>query len=288
MANETEFSNFITVAAFVEANVQPHFRSAAIMPNLMHTVQIPRGSNASKLRKAGSLTATAKTESTDQANAEYTESSPNTLTLAAVKVYVELSDEAVRHGNADINALAREAGLAVAQKFDTDAMALFDAFNGGTAVGTSGVDCSPQVLLQANYTLQAQNIPGPYVYVLQPVQIYDVQDDILAASASLWANPAMLDIMGGQAPSDNGLRGSFLGNAVYQSTNVESVNTNADWAGAHFSPQYGLAAGFETGGQLLVEFDKNIKKGVYEMAVTLWYDVKEYSDVAGVSIETDQ
>lgn len=288
MANETEYSNYITVAEWVEANIQPYFRSAAIMPNLVHTVQIPRGSKSIKLRKAGSLAATAKTESTDHSNAEYTESSPATLTLAAVKVYTEVSDEAIRHAGADLDALTAEAGRAVAQKFDTDAMALFDALNGGTQVGTSGADCSPQILLQANYTLQAQNIPGPYVYVLHPVQIYDVQDDILASSASLWSNPATLDILGGQAPSDNGLRGSFLGNAVYQSTNVESVNTNADWAGAHFSPQYALAAGFEQGGQLLVEFDKNIKKGVMAMAVTLWYDVKEYSDIAGVSIETDQ
>lgn len=288
MANETEYSNLVTVAAYVEAGIQPHFRSAAIMPNLMHVVQIPRGSNSVKLRKSGSLVATGKTEATDHANAEYTETSPATLALTAVKVYCEISDEAIRHGNADLDALTQEAGKAVGQKFDTDAMALFDALNGGTQVGTSGADCSPQILLLANYTLQAQNIPGPYAYVLHPVQIYDVQDDILAASASLWANPVMLDIMGGQSPADNGLRGSFLGNPVYQSTNTESVNGDADWAGALFSPQYALAAGFEIGGQLVVEFDKNIKKGVTEMSVTLWYDVKEYSDVAGVSIETDK
>lgn len=285
---ETVFTDLVTVAAFVENEIQPHFRAAAIMPNLMHTVQIPRGSDSSKLRKAGSLAATAGAEATDHAIATYSVTSPATLLLAEVKVYVELSDKVMKFTDVELAEVAAEAGRAIATKFDVDAMALFDAFNGGTQVGTSGSDCSPQILLQANYTLQAQNIPGPYVFVLNPVQIYDVQDDILAASASLWSNPTMLDIMNGQAPADNGLKGSFLGCAVYSSTNTESVNTNNDWAGAHFSPRYALAAGFELGGGVTVEFDRNIRKGVTAMAATLWYDVKEYSDKAGVSIETDQ
>lgn len=286
MANETNYAQYQTVAAFVDGAIAPHFRAASIMLNLMHLVNFVGKSDSYKLRKAGSVTATAATESTDHATSQYAETSPNTLTAAEVKVYLEISDKAIKFAQADLEALAREAGQAIAQKFDTDAMALFDSFNGGTQVGTSGADCSPQILLQAAYTVNAQNIPAPLVYVLHPVQIFDVQDDVLASSASLWSNPTNLNILNGQPPAENGLRGTFLGVPIYQSTNVESVNTGADWAGACFSPVYGLAAGLA--GDVTTKVGYNVKKGVTEIGCSLWYDVKEYQDLAGVSIETDQ
>lgn len=286
MANETEYSNYQTVAAYLDTAIAPHFRAAAIMPNLVHLVNFQSGSDSVKLRKAGSLTATAATESTDHANSEYTETTPATLTAAQVKVYVELSDKALKFAGASPEALAQEAGRAIGQKFDTDAMALFDSLNGGTAVGTSGVDCSPQILLQATYVLAAQNIPGAYVFVLHPTQIYDVQDDLITSGAVIWSNPTALDIMSGQPALANGWKGKFLDLDVYSSTNTESVNTDADWAGACFSPQFALAAGFAGG--IETEIGRNRKKGVTELSITLWYDVKEYNDLAGVSIETDK
>lgn len=286
MANETVFSNYEVVAAYLDTAIAPHFRASAIMPNLVHLVNFTGKSDSVKLRKAGSLTATTATEATDHATSQYDESSPATLTAVQIKVYVELSDKAQKFAQASIEELAAEAGRACAQKFDTDAMALFDSLNGGTQVGTSGVDCSPQILLQATYVLEAQNIPGPYVYVLHPTQIYDVQDDLITSGAVIWSNPTQLSLMSGQPAQANGWKGTFLDIDVYKSTNTESVNTDADWAGACFSPQFALAAGFAGGVE--TEIGRNIKKGVTELGITMWYDVKEYQDLAGVSIETDK
>ena len=283
---ETLFANYETVAAYLDTAISPYFRAAAIMPNLVHLVNFQNGSDQVKLRKAGSLTATLASEATAHAIATYDETTPATLQAIQIKVYVELSDKALKFANANPQSLAAEAGRAIAQKFDTDAMALFDSMNGGTQVGSSGVDCSPQILLQATYVLAAQNIPGPYVFVLHPTQIYDVQDDLITSGAVMWSNPAQLDIMSGQAPLANGWKGRFLDLDVYASTNTESVNAAADWAGACFSPQHALAAGFAGG--IETEIGRSRSKGVTELAVTLWYDVKEYNDLAGVSIETDQ
>lgn len=286
MANETEYSNYQTVAAYLDTAIAPYFRSAAVMPNLVHLVNFQSKSDSVKLRKAGSVTATAGVESTDHAISEYTETSPATLTAAEVKVYMEISDKAIKFAQADLQALARECGAAIAMKFDTDAMALFDSLHGGTQVGTSGSDCSPGILLQAAYTVRAAAVPGPFVYVLNPVQVFDVQDDLLTSGASVWTNESKLSLLDGLAPGNNGNVGSFLGLPVYESNNTESVNANADWAGACFSPQYALAAGFAGGVETRIGY--NIKKGVTELSATLWYDVKEYQDAAGVSIETDQ
>lgn len=286
MALETEYSNYQTVAAYLDTAIAPYFRSANVMANLVHLVNFQDKSDSKKLRKAGSVTATAGVESTDHALSEYTETSPATLLAAEVKVYMEISAKALKFGGADLAALAAECGRAIATKFDTDALALLDSLHGGTQVGTSGSDCTPGILLQASYTVRAAAIPGPFVYVLHPVQIYDVQDDLLATTASAWSNESMLSILNGQPPLSNGFAGSFLGLAVYESTNTESVNGNADWAGGCFSPQFALAAGFAGG--IETKMGYNIKKGVAELSCTLWYDVKEYQDSAGVSIETDQ
>jgi len=286
MALETEFSNYQTVAAYIDTMAIPYFRSANIMMNLCALKNFAPGSDSLKLRKAGNLTATTATESTDHALSEYTETSPATLQVTQVKVYTELSDKALKFSGHSWEELAQEAGNAISQKFDQDAMALFDAFNGGTAVGTSGVDNSPEILLQASYTVRAQAVPGELVYVLHPVQIYDAQLDLLTSGASVWTNPVRLDILNGQPPQANGFVGMFNGIPVYESKNTESINTGADWSGACFVRNLALAAGFQ--GTITTEVHRNLKKSMTEIAVDLWYDVKEASDVAGVCIATDQ
>lgn len=286
MANETVYSGYQTVAAFVDANAIPYFRSSNVMMNLCALRNFEPKSDSLKLRKLGSVSATAATEATDHATSNYAETSPATLTASQVKVYVELSDKALKFAGADWQELAKECGEAIGQKFDVDAMALFDSFNGGTQVGTTGVDCSPEILLQASYTVRAKAVKGELVYVLHPTQIYDAQLDILTSGASVWTNPTRLDILDGQPPMANGWVGRFNGIDVYESTNVESVNAAADWAGACFVRGLALAAGFA--GTIETELERDIKKGVLRMATTLWYDVKEASDDAGVSIETDQ
>ena len=285
MANETEYSNYQTVAAYLDSALAPAFRSKTVMMALMHLVNFENGSDSKKLRKAGTLTATAATESQDHAVSEYTQTTPNTLTAAQVKVYVELSDKATLFGGADIEQLVQEGGAALAQKFDTDALALLDALNGGTQVGTSGAALTASILLQANYTLNAANVTDNLVYVLHPRQIYDIQGEILTSTASVWSNPTEITLFNA-APQLNGLRGFFLGVPVFQTTNTESVNGDADWAGGHFAAGLALAAGI--GPQLRSFVGRNIKKGVTELSIESWYDVKEYNDTAGVSIETDK
>lgn len=286
MANETNFSNYQNIQAYVDANAVPHFRGATVMLNLMSLRNFKMGSDSIKLKKKGSLTATNATESTDHATSQYSMTSPNTLTVAESKIFIEISDKALYFSeDADLAELAQECGIALAEKFDTDAAALIDSLNGGTQVGTSGAALTAAILLQANYIFNANKVPGSGVYLLQPRQIFDVQGEILASAAAIWSNPTELSLLSSK-PQANGVRGSFLGDPVFQSSNLESVNAAADWAGGYFSPQFALAAGL--GPQIKSSVGYNRKKGVTEIAVSSWYDVKEYDDKAGVSIETDQ
>jgi hypothetical protein len=286
VANETEYSNYVDVAAFLDANIAPAFRSATISPLFCHQVQFQTGSDSKKLRKAGTLTATTATESTAHTASEYTETSPNTLLATQVKVYVEVSDKAADLVGADLMALAREAGVAIAEKVDSDTFALADALNGGTAIGTTTADATPQHLLDASYTVSANNPPAQLSYILHSVQIYDVQTDILASSASFWGHDAGVTLMDTQIPMTQGFVGSFMGIPVYKSTNLESLNTNADWGGMCIANGLAFAQGF--GPSVKLEFDRNLSKGVHEISAYIWFDAKEYNDDAGVSIVTDK
>lgn len=282
MANETLFAQYQTIAAYVDANIVPAFRSAAIMPNLCAIKQFQSGSDSIKLVKAGTVSATVASEATQHATSQYAETSPNTLAVKQVKVYVEVSDKALMFGGADLAALALECGRACAQKLDIDALALFDSFNGGTMVGTTGTAMTPAKVLQAMYNVTSQDVPGGLAVVLHSSGVFDIQTDMLTTTAAYWTNPATMSLLDGGAPAANGLKGSIFGQPVYQTNNTESQNASADWSGGVINPQYGLALGVF--GSIRSEVDRDIGKGVMKLAVDLWYDVKELQDKAGCAL----
>ena len=283
MANETVYSGLQVVAAYLEAEAVPFFRAATIMANLTRQVPFTKGSASKKLVQAGSLTATAASEATDHANSQYTTSSPNTLTAAEVKVFIEVSKKTMKFTDLDMEALAMECGAAIATKYDADAMALFDGFS--NSVGSTGVDLTPAVMAAAAYTLRLNNIQGPYVYVLHPTAHFDVQANILSSGASVYTNPAFVSFLGAQ-PAANGYVGNLFDVNVFVSTNTESINSGADWGCACFSPQFAIAAGYA--GEIEVEQDNDIKKGVAQLSASLFYDFKEHKDTAGCLILADQ
>lgn len=279
MANETVFSNIETVAAFLASETGPALKAKLIMPNLCHIENFKVGSDSIKLRVKGTLAATAATEATDHATSQYDQTTPATLSVAEFKVYAELSDKAALWSGAQIAEIVDEAVNACGQKLDTDAMALFDGFS--TSVGTTNTDLSDLKLAEASYKLEANNAPGPYAYVLHPKQWWDVREDVVASGASLYVNPQFVTLFSGQ-PAANGFKGSYFDVPVFVSTNTESVTANVDWSGACIAINHALGLGL--GGDVMVETDRNIKKGVHEIAVSIWYDVKEYRDLCGCGI----
>lgn len=275
MANETEYSNIITVAAYVEAEVAPYFRSTAIMPNLVRAFNFDPGSNSKKLPKAGSLVAEIVAESAEATVREYTESSA-TLSAEKGKVLVELSDEEMEFAARSKDTFTQEQGRALADKFDSDAMALFAGFS--NSVGSTGVDLTIAVVQQGFYTLRLNKIPRPYVCAFSPKAVLDLATAIVASSASIWTNPEQISLINGEAQT-NGLAGKILGSDVYESTNITLAT---DHICAIFNPLYALAAGYKGG--FKVETERNLSKGTTEMATTFFHDLTEYNDAAGVKV----
>lgn len=283
MANETLFENIQTVAAFLAADLGPALKAKLIMPNLCHIENFRVGSDSLKLRVKGSVSATAGAEATDHAISEYTETTPGTLTVAEYKVYSELSDKETMWSGAEVGRVLEEMVDACGQKLDTDAMAILDGFS--VNAGAYSADNSDVIMAEAAYKLEAVNAPGPYAYALHPKQWWDVKEDVIASGASVYTNPQRVELFSGQ-PAANGYKGMFFDVPVFISTNAESVNGDADWSGACLAVNHGLALGL--GGGVMIETDRNIKKGVTELSATIWYDVTEYRDACGVQIRSQK
>lgn len=294
MAGETTYSGFTTVAAYVAAFMSPYFRTNVVMLNLLPAQNFRErsdtdpGSNALKFGKMGGLTMSVTSEAASATKVTYSETSVSITAQKAV-TYVELTDEASLFGNgqSDLEFLTQDAGRAAADKFDLDSCALFSSFS-ANVVGTTGVTLTVANLKKAPIKVRLGKVSGPVVYVLHPTQIGDLQDNIITSAAPVWANDqTKLDILDGQPPlNTNGYKGMVLGVPVYETTNVPSINSGADWGGACISPQWAICAG------LLGRFRTKIQPLAQTMtdglAVAMYYNVAIWNDVAGAKIVSKQ
>lgn len=286
MAGETVYAGGVNIAALLDPLIMDHLRSQITVLNWVHRVNFQKGSDSVKMRKRGSMTATTAAEATDHATSQYQQVLLNTLVVQEVKVYCELSDKGRDFSEITLEEMAAEAAMAVLDYVEQTVCGLFDGFS--NVVGTTGVALTPQVLRRALYTLRINKVPGPYVVVLNPTQIDDVQDNIQTSGSAVWGNPAVdFSILNGAPIQENGYAGSYLQAPVYSTTNVEGINTNADWSGAALNPMRAIGFG-EDGRGVRSEVGRNIKKGVTEIGVSLFFDTKEAEDASGCNIVSAQ
>lgn len=292
MAGETVQSGFTTVAAYVASQISPYFRTNVVMMGLIQaqnfrekTPGVP-GSNALKFGRKGNVTVSVTSEAASVTKSTYTETNVS-ITAQKASAYVELSLEADLFGNdnASLDQLTADAGLACADKFDVDALALADGFSAST--GTTGVVLSVDNLKNAPYKVRLNKIKGPLVYVLHPTQIRDIQSSIITSGAALWGNPTtQLDVLNGQPAGDNGRVGQIFSADIYESTNTKSINAAADWAGLCFSPRWAYAAGIL--GRFITQIVPIPQTGLNGLSLHMFYQLAEWNDGAGAYIISKQ
>lgn len=282
MANETKVSSLVTVAAYIDANIAPVLRAATVTMGIVYQTQFESGSSSKKLRKRTAQSAAIVADAAAASNAEYVISAGNTLTQQKAVVLNEISEEAQKFGGLNLQEVTSEQGLAIADKIDTDLLALFAGFSNN--VGSTGVDLTIANMISASYTVRAANAGGPLVYVLHPIQHYDIQNAIVASTAPVWSVPQNIELLGGQ-PLPNGYVGKFFGIDVFVSSNCATANSGADRVGACFNPKLALAMGVGGSVETMVDIDATKRTTLINSA--FYYDVKEYLDGAGCAITTD-
>lgn len=284
MANETEYSNFVTVAAYVASEMSPYFRAAVVTEPLI-TVEAPvAGSNTKKFGKSGNLTAAIIAESASITKSELTDTSV-TPTLQKVAVYVELTDEAESFAGAtaSMQRLAQEAGLAAASKFDTDVLALSAGLSQSS--GTTNTTLTEAKLDTAIYKVRLGNVTGEINAVLHPTQIRDIRQAVIASTATFFTGGANQTLAQTAQRNDAGFAGKYLDVKVYESSNVPSANAGVDWLGMVFTKS-AFACVKTPGFKQLTNI--NVQYALKQLALIGYYGVIEWNDGAGCGVVSKQ
>jgi len=238
--------------------------------------------------KLPTTTASAVGEETDITPAARTTSGAE-ITIAEVGLGTDVTDlaqETTAAGVADLVTWVQSQGRAVGQKITGDICALLSALNGGTAVGSTGVNITVANFIEAIYTLDNANAPGIKTCILHARQIWDLFAAIVAATGTVHSNLPEL-VREGRLPQGTpaaGFMGELLGVPTYQTTEVPTANSAADRAGGMFTRE---AMGFIQLRPVRAEYDRNASARTTEIIVTTAYGVGEIVDGYGVPIVTD-
>ena len=276
----TTLNDLTLAAAVLEQAIVDFARAEAVMRGLVSSHSLAgKMSKAAVIPKWATLSAAALTEGTDMNNTTLSTDGV-TLTAAENGVRVDITDMVLNFAGGDMTAYARQCGLAIADKWDTDLCALSSGFS--TAVGSTGVELTLDILHTAIYQLEAAKAPKGYAFVLHPRQVLDVRTLIAGASgstATFFANPNNATDV---SVKQGAMVGAFMGVPIYQDANIPTANAAADYLGMLIS--VGAAIGEVVGYEAKVEFQRDASLRATEINAVACYGVGEVVDTYGVGI----
>jgi len=229
-------------------------------------------------------------------NTALTETNAN-ITVARRALQYSISDLANLTDSVGLN-VQRLAQSMVGSAQMTFQSLLCDVTDGFTStVGTSGVDMTVDDFFSAQFTLTLASVPGPYICILHPRQLADLQSSLRAEAGPnqyVAATQDMLSIKG------QGFSGMFNGVDIFVSSKVPTANAGADRAGGMFG--YG-AVGYAEGSPfaitgaggivapagtpIVVEFERDASSALTKIIGNYYVGVAKLQDSMGVSIITD-
>lgn len=309
MAGETTFAALsdVTVSAALHAELALKLADRADLmghPALSYIGSITgTGSNVRKGPIWGG--------SADQMAAVADGSSPANTSLSNASVSVTVARQALQRSATDLAAmtwafanpatlvqqLAKDMVTSARMRFTTMLTDITDGFT--STVGTSGSDFSVTNLFSAIGILQLASAPGPFVMLLHPQQLVDLQNSLRAETGALQFVPATPELM---AIKGQGYAGRFLNIDIYVSSTVPTANAGADRAGALMSygavawadgvpgivtGAGGLVIPVDQGAKIYVELQRDASGALTKVVGNHFVGLAKAQDGLGVSIITD-
>lgn len=226
--------------------------------------------------------------------------------LSDSSVNITIARQALRRTITDLASLTDSVGLNV-QALAADMVGaarmrwqellcnLCDDFS--NTVGTSGVNLSVDDFLDAVFTLEQNSVPTPFLSVLHPVQLTDLQNSLRGETGPLQFVSATQEMISAKG---QGFAGSFAGVDIYGSSLIPTANGGADRAGGMFGRgAIGYADGSMTelvgaggvqlpvGTKIAVEFERDSAYAYTHITGNYYVGMSEIQDTMGVSIITD-
>jgi len=166
-----------------------------------------------------------------------------------------------------------------------------------TTAGATTVAMTHDTFLAAQFKLEQNKVPGPYLCILKPKQFTDWASDLETRGGVTQWRTATEEMMIAKGP---GFKGSYNGIDVFSSDQVQSANAGADWAGGMFgrgaigfkelalgAPAPGAIVLVEAG-PVRVELDRSVRTGETAIVGTYWHGFVEIEDLRGVTIVSAQ
>lgn len=260
-----------------------------------------RGSSVLSIPQAGldgyDLMSAVGSETSSASNVALTDASAD-ITIARYALRREISDLANMTDSVGMNVERLAADMVGGYEMAVT-NAICDTIDGFTATaGTSGMDLTVDDFFSALFTLEQASVQTPYVSVLHPVQVTDLQNSIRAEGGALQYIAATQEML---MAKGQGFAGSFLGVDIFKSSKVPTANAGADRAGAMMGyGAVGMAEGavrpiaalggalqFPAGTVIAVEYERNSATALTAITGNAYFGCALMHDDKGVSIITD-
>src|SRR3990167_2123629 len=258
----------------------------APMLGMMERMRLPKGAKSVTVPKVAQMTAAALADGVDLAGSEDIGMTTTSLTSGEIGLKVILTDKLIRQENEDaFRIVGRQMGDAVARKKDRDVIALFTALNGGTLLGSAGLDLEVGNVATLVGFAKANKFPNPVSIVHHPWATFHIALSFLGfagggAGGVPGAGAVMSTTSEGESLLKNFYEFSISGVHVYQDGNIDA-DGSGDGVGAVFSREamvYLESVGFNT------EQQRDASLRGTEVVVTADYGVFELDDSYGAGV----
>ena len=280
MANETTSSSISELYTEIIQEAIFTFQETSVMRPLVTTYNIAGQGKQIAVPIFPTVSASAVAEGTDLSNTEVNPTE-TTITASEVGVMTTLTDLARESSSRPIaQDIGRVFGEAIAKKVDTDLVDLFGSFASGNDLGSAGTELTADLLLKAESTLRALNVPRPYYAVFHPKAVFNLKKTLTQAGYSGTATALSST---GENVFGSGFVGNIFGIDVYENANV-TVDVNDDSVGGVFHP---MSLGLAMKMDFKLETQRDASLRATEIVGTVTYGKGVVKDDYGCAVTVD-
>ena len=280
MANETTSSSISELYTEIIQEAIFTFQETSVMRPLVTTYNISGQGKQIAVPVFPTVSASAVNEGTDLSNTEVNPTE-TTITASEVGVMTTLTDLARESSARPIaQDIGRVFGEAIAKKVDTDLVGLFSSFASGNDLGAAGTELTADLLLKAEATLRALNVPKPYYAVFHPKAMFNLKKTLTSAGYSTGASSVSSV---GENINRSGLVGSVFGIDLFENANI-SVDVSDDSIGGVFHP---MSLGLAMKMDFKLETQRDASLRATEIVGTITYGSGVVKDNYGCAVTVD-
>ena len=280
MANETTSTSISELYTEIIQEAIFTFQETSVMRPLVTTYNITGQGKQVAVPIFPTVAASAVSEGSDLANTEVNPTE-KTITASEVGVMTTLTDLARESSSRPIaQDIGRVFGEALAKKVDTDLAALFASFATANDLGAAGTELTADLLLKAESTLRALNVPRPYYAVFHPKAVFNLKKTLTQAG---YSGTATAISSTGENVFGSGFVGNIFGIDVYENANL-TISSAGDCVGGVFHP---ISLGLAMKMDFKIETQRDASLRATEIVGTMTYGQDVVKDNYGCQVTVD-